>query len=59
MGTGAVSFLLPHVNHLTFYGFLLLWCFAVSLSARWCDPCTALSQVVLGPIDCVMATQAQ
>lgn len=61
MGTRAASFLLPHVNHVTLYGFLLLcslllWGFDVSLSALLCDPCTALSQVVVGPIDCVMAT---
>lgn len=57
MWTGAASFVLPHVSHITLYGLLLLcslllWCFAVSLSALLCDPRTALSQAVAGLIDC-------
>lgn len=64
MGTGAASSLLHHVNHVILYGFLvlcslLLWWFPVSLSALFCDSCTALSQAVVDLIDCVMATWTQ
>lgn len=48
MGTGAASFLLPHVNHVTlwlsaalFSAPLVFYCFTFCLL---CDPCTALSR---------------
>lgn len=60
MGAGAASFLLPHVNHVMLYGFLLLCSlllcsFTVSLSALLHDTYTALSRAEAGTVLCALA----
>lgn len=58
MGTGATSFLLPHVNHVMLYDFLQLYSllsFKFSLSVLLCDTCTALSQAEAGSLVGVLA----